>query len=249
MCMTCLLVAGYAQQNQVQQLLAEAKTAQDKYQEDKALALYDQVLKLDAKNLAALFNKGYILLRKGWMAEEDEDKTVAEQFYRKAQELAVKTYALYPHTFEANLSMAGTTARMAQFLSAKERVHAAWDIKKYADSAAFYQPNSPDLKHLLAWWNYELTKPTWLERSLANMLFGGIPGDADMGKSVKLMQELISYRPDYTVYQYDLAIFYNYIGNKDKAIELLKNVIKLTPKTPEDYGYLKSARKFLERLL
>lgn len=245
----CFLVTGmYAQQEDVQKWLNEAKTAQQEYNETKALDLYNKVLAVDANNLTAMFNTGYIYLRQGWMAEDDNE-LLAEQLYRKAKMLAEKTYALYPHTFEANLSMAGATARLARFLSAKERVYAAWDIKKYADSAAYYQPNSPDLKHLLAWWNYELTKPTWLERSLANMLFGGIPNNADMSKSVKLMQELISKRPDYTVYQYDLAIFYNYMGNKDKAIELLKNVLKLSPKVPEDHSYLKSAKKFLDKLL
>lgn len=242
-------ICALAQTGQVEQLLSEAEQAQKTYQEEKAMDLYDQVLVLDPTNLKALFNKGYLLNRKGWLLEEEQDKDAAENYYSQAYEMAKHAYKLYPNTFEGNFAMAGAIGRMAQFFSPKERVQAAWDIKKYADMAKTFKPDAVELKHLLAWWNYELTKPTWLERSLADMFFGGIPDNADMQRSIDLMKELIAYRPDYSVYNYDLAIFYNYIGDKVSAIALLKKVLQLKPSTPEDTTYIKASQKLLKKLL
>lgn len=244
-CSLCVLAQG----GQVEQLLSQAELAQKTYQEDKAIALFDEVLSLDPTNLKALFGKGYLLNRKGWMLEEEQNKEAAKVYYSQAYEMAKKAYDMYPNTFEANFAMAGAIGRMAQFFSAKERVQAAWDIKKYADIAKTFRPDAVELKHLLAWWNYELTKPTWLERSLADMFFGGIPDNADMQRSIDLMKELIAYRPDYTVYSYDLAIFYNYIGDKVSAIALLKKVMSLKPTAPEDATYIKASQRLLKKLL
>lgn len=242
-------ICALAQTGQVEQLLSEAETAQKAYQEEKAMTLYGKVLAIEPTNLKALFGKGYLLNRKGWMLEEEQNKDQAEVYYLQAYEMAQAAYKLYPNTYEANFAMAGAIGRMAQFLSPKERVQAAWDIKKYADMAKTFNPDVAELKHLLAWWNYELTKPTWLERSLADMFFGGIPDNADMQRSIDLMKELIAYRPDYTVYSYDLAVFYNYIGDKVSAIALLKKVMQLKPTVPEDETYIKASQRLLKKLL
>ena len=242
-------ICALAQTSQVELLLSEAETAQRTYQEEKAIALYDQVLAVEPTNLKALFNKGYLLNRKGWMLEEEQSKDAAEVYYRQAYEMAKVAYKLYPNTFEANFAMAGAIGRLAQFFSPKERVQAAWDIKKYADKAKTFNPDVAELKHLLAWWNYELTKPTWLERSLADMFFGGIPDNADMQRSIDLMKELLAYRPDYSVYNYDLAIFYSYIGDKVSAIALLKKVLELKPTAPEDATYIKASQRLLKKLI
>jgi len=231
----------------VQQLLHQAATARDAFDDNKALSLYQLVLTKDSNNLDAIFNIGIIIQRKGWIAEETS-KDLALDYYRQAKLYADKAYRLYPNSFEANLSMAGTIGRLAKYGSAKERVQAAWDIKKYADAAYRLKPTEPHLVHLLAWWNFELSKPTWFERSMASMLFGGLPKDADVQRGVQLMLYLVRINPNYIVYGYDLARFYEYLGEKTKAVESLKRVIALTPHAPEEFYYLKSARDFLNKL-
>lgn len=237
----------FAQTDQVKTLLAEAKAARDSYQDAKALALYEKILLLDSVNMEALYNAGYLYSRLGWI-QEDINEPLAIKYYTKSKYYADKTYKHYPNTFEANLLLAGAIARLAKYGTTKERVTGAWDIKKYADVAYKYRPEDPMLKHMLAWWNYELSKPSWFERSMADMLFGGIPKGADVNKAIKMMKELISIRPDYIVYRYDLALFYEYIGDKINAKAWLQSALKLTPKTPEEHGYITAGKKFLARL-
>ncbi len=238
---------AFAESDPVKELLEQAKLAKDQYQDAKALGLYEKVLQLDSVNMESLYNAGYINSRLGWI-QEDVNEQLAKKYYLRSKYYADKTYKYYPNTFEANLLMAGAIARLAKYGTTKERVTSAWDIKKYADIAYKYRPDDPILKHMLAWWNYELSKPTWLERSMADMLFGGIPRGADVDKAIKMMKELITLRPDYIVYRYDLALFYEYIGDKINARNWLESALRLTPKTPEEHGYIVAGKKFLARL-
>lgn len=239
--------ATFGQGSDVQALLADAKAARDSYQDAKALVLFEKVLLLDSVNMEALYNAGYMYSRLGWM-QEDYNEALAKLNYTRSKYYADKVYKYYPKSFEANLLMAGAIARLAKYGTTKERVTGAWDIKKYADVAQKMKPEDPLLRHMLAWWNFELSKPTWFERSMADMLFGGIPKGADVNFAIKTMKELISKRPDYIVYRYDLALFYEYIGDKINARQWLESALKLTPKTPEELPYIPAGKKLLARL-
>lgn len=83
---------------------------------------------------------------------------------------------------------------------------------------------------------------------MADMLFGGIPKGADINYAIKIMKELINKRPDYIVYRYDLALFYEYLGDKINARSWLESALKLTPKTPEELPYIPAGKKLLARL-
>ncbi|CAN5444634.1 hypothetical protein BH09BAC1_BH09BAC1_06000 [soil metagenome] len=238
----------FAQSDQIVDLMEQAKTLRDKYEDTKALAVFEKILQLDGNNMEALYNAGYLYSRLGWMAE-DVDKEKAKGYYTKSKYFADRTYKLYPASFEANLLMAGAIARLAQYGTTKERVTTAWDIKKYADVAAKLKPEDPILKHMLAWWNYELSKPTWFERSMADMLFGGIPKGADINKAIKMMKELITLRPDYIVYRYDIALMYEYLGDQKSALAWVQSALKISPKAPEEYNYIVAGKKLQERLM
>src|SRR5690606_32067257 len=230
--LTFLSVSVLAQST-IENLLKHAQEAQKNYQEWRAISIYKQVLQKDSANATALFNIAYLYQRQGWLEEGiNDDKS--KEYYQQCFNYSEKSFALYPNSFEANLIKAGAIARMARFYDAKGRVQAAWDIKKYADIAMKMNPNHPEILHMLAWWNYELTKPTWLERKLAQVFFGGMPKGASMDNAFQMLQKATSMNPNYIVYYYDLAVFFQHIGNKMNAIENLKKAISLKPIAPEE---------------
>jgi tetratricopeptide (TPR) repeat protein len=225
-------------------LLEKAMAAQKKYQETTAIDLYKKVLKIDSINFTALYNIAYIYQRQGWL-EEGINNEKSKQLYTEFNKYALTAYRHYPETFEGNVLMAGAAARMARFLPAKERVHAAWDIKKFADIAYKLNPNHADVLHMLAWWNYELQKPTWLERKLSDLLFGGLPKGASMDNAFLYLQKAMKIKPDYLVYYYDMAVFYLQTGNTVKAKEYLNKAISMKPDSPEEVQYLDLSKKKL----
>jgi tetratricopeptide (TPR) repeat protein len=231
----------------VSDLLQQAENAQKNYFETKAIELYKKVLAIDSVNFKALFNIAFLYSRQGWLEEGiNEEKT--KKNYELCMKYAQQGYRHYPNTFEANLMMAGATARYARFMDAKGRVHAAWDIKKYADIAYKLNPNQAEINHLLAWWNYELTKPTWLERKLSGLFFGGLPKGATMDNAFAFLNKALKTNPNYMIYYYDLAVFFNHVGNKIKAIENLKKAVTIKPKAPEEFQYLELSKKKLAAL-
>lgn len=246
---TSLLLGGHhlttgQSSDEIDKLLQQAEQAQRNYFEMRAIELYKKILAIDSLHFKALFNVAYLYSRQGWLEEGiNEEKT--KRYYQQCLHYAKTGYRHYPHTFEANLMMAGALARYARFMDAKGRVQAAWEIKKYADVALRLNPDNPEVNHLMAWWNYELTKPTWLERKLAQLLFGGIPKDASMDSAFAYLYKALKIKPDYLVYYYDLAVFFNHIGNKLKAIEHLKKVLSLKPQAPEEFQYLEMAKRKL----
>jgi len=231
----------------ISNLLEKAMVAQKKYQETTAIDLYKQVLKLDSINFTALYNISYLYQRQGWLEEGVNDEK-AKQYYTEFKKYAERAYKHYPKTFEGNVLMAGAAARMAKFQPAKERVHAAWDIKKYADIAYKLNPNHADVLHMIAWWNYELQKPTWVERKLSDLLFGGLPKGASIENAFAFLQKAIKVNPNYSVYFYDMALFFLYKGDKVSAKEYFKKAINMKPDSPEEVQYLDLAKKRLADL-
>jgi tetratricopeptide (TPR) repeat protein len=195
--------------------------------------------------LQALWSTSFIYQRIGWLEENLEKK---KQMYLNAITYADKTYRKYPGTYEANIVKAGSMARMSEFLSAKERVHAAWDIKKYGEAALQLNPDNPEVWYLLGWLNFELSRANWMERSLAGLLFGGLPGDMTMEKGIRYMEKANELKPDCIVYLYDLATFYERSEDTDTAIRLTKKALALQPVAPEDFIYHKKLQNLLYRL-
>jgi len=231
----------------VKALLEKAQAAQKKYQETTAIDLYKQVLKLDSINFSALYNVAYLYQRQGWL-EEGVNNEKAKSLYTTFKKYSDKLYRHYPNTFEGNVVKAGASARMARYQPAKERVLAAWDIKKYGEIAYKLNPTHPDVLHLMAWWNYELTKPTWIERKLSDLLFGGLPKGANMENAFTFLKKAMTMKPDYLVFYYDMAIFYIHSGDETKAKDNLKKAMSMKANSPEETQYIGLAKKKLASL-
>ncbi len=227
-------------------LLIKANNLRLNYADFKAIDHYKQALKYDSTNLNALFHVAYLYSRQGWLNKIDEERVL---LHRQAMDYAEKAYKHHPESFEANMIMAGTIARMSEFESVKARVYAAWDIKKYSDIAVALAPDDPEIWYMLAWWNFEISKASWFERSMAKMLFGGLPKNASFEDAIKGITTAIELRPNYVVYLYDLAQFYEYHDDFIKAKEALRQALQLAPTAPEEVEYLLRCRKMLSKLM
>lgn len=240
-----LLSPAFAQENdqRVMVLIQQGDLAKQSHENVKALELYQQALAIDKTNLQALFKTGYQLSRVGWLEEKKGNKDLAIQYYQKKKAIADILYALYPNSFEANFLKAAAAARLAKFDNAKGRVHASWDIQKYGEVAYSINPSHPDVLHMMAWFNFELSKPTWLERSAAKMFFGGLPQGASIEKAIDLMERTLATDPRYKVFLFDLAKFYAYNGKEAKALLLLDKLDSLPQERPEDEYYYRDSKE------
>ncbi len=232
--------------NNIEFLLSKADEARKAYHDEEAIDAYKEILKIDPSHLESLWRTSYAYQRLGWLEENAETK---KQLFDKALNYAKTALEKYPNDFFANMVMAGSIARSSEFYSPKERVHAVWDIKKYADVALSFKRDNADLYYLIGWWNFELSKASWVERSLARILFGGLPTGATLENAVKYLNKAIALKPGYMVYLYDLATFYEKSDDRINAKNTITPALKIIPASPEDFIYIEKCRNLYSRVV
>jgi len=228
----------------VDDLLLKAENARKNFDDMDAINCYKQVLQLDSNNFQALWKISFVYQRTGWLESNIETKN---KLFDNSLLYAKKLLEKYPATYEANIIMAGCLAWKSEFFTAREKVHAVRDIQKYGEAAFKLNPNDHQVWYLLGWLNFELSKATWVERSLANVLFGGLPKNMSLEKGIQYMEKAVELKPNYIVYIYDLATFYER-ANTATAIQLIKKALGINPVAPEDFIYLERCRNLLSRL-
>ena len=134
---------------------------------------------------------------------------------------------------------------MALISSAKEKVAASRDIKKYAELAIQYDPSHGGAYHLLGKWNYEVANLNWAERAAANMLFGGIP-EGSLDEAIKDYLKAITFEPNIILYYLNLAIALKQGAYYDEEKKVLDRALALKPATEDDPSYIAQCKALLE---
>jgi predicted Zn-dependent protease len=96
--------------------------------------------------------------------------------------------------------------------------------------------------------DYRLSNLNVGERAAAVILFGGLPKNVSMGNAIDYYQKAVDNRPDYILYQLDLAKALIQDKQRDRAKKVLQDLIRVEPYTEDDPEYLEDARQLLERL-
>lgn len=229
----------------VSYLLQKAKELKVSYNEPQALNAYLKVLKFDSTNYNALWNASFLYSRVG---NRFDNKEKQKEYFHKAKELAERALKVDSNDAESNFVMSVAMGRMALISGAKARVAASHDIKHYAEMALKYDSLHAGAWHVLGRWNYEVANLNFAERMAAHLLFGGLPKGASDQNAINDYKKAIKYDSDNMLYYRDLAIVYKKEGKKQKAVETLKQLLSLNPKSPDDPKYVKEAKEMLQKL-
>ena len=228
----------------VQGLLNQAEVIKDKdYQQ--GLELYQKVLIQEPDNFEAVWNAAFLYTRIG-AASTNAD--IKKDYLMHGMELAEKAYDLRPDNVNANYIMAAAIGRLVDTMSAKERVKSASDIREYALSALEIDSTHAPTWHVMGRLDYRLSNLNVAERAAAAILFGGLPKNVSMGNAIDYYQKAVDNRPDYILYQLDLAKALIQDKQRDRAKKVLQDLIRVEPYTEDDPEYLEDARQLLERL-
>lgn len=231
-------------------MISEALTRADKlyneHLETQALQTYLGVLKSNSGNYEALWRTSYLYSRIGNRIDSKKQKI---QYFNKAKEWAQKALNADSTDANSNFVISVAMGRMALISSAKARVAASRDIKHYAEQTLRYDSTYAGAWDVLGRWNYRVANLNFAEKLAAHLLFGGLPKGASNKKAIADFQKAIAYgKTDMMMYHYDLAEVYKETGKKQLAIETLNKLLKLTPVTPDDPGFVKKAHKMLNEL-
>ena len=225
-------------------LTKEAEKLESSFREYDALQKYKEILRHQPTNLIALCRASDLCSRIG---HREQDKAKKADYYKAAKtyaEVALKVNAQSP---EANFVMAVAMGRMAMIANGKDKVQYVNEIKRYAENALKYDPNSFKAYHVLGKWNYEVSNLSAVERGLAKLLFGGIPR-ATLQDAIRYYEKSKSLEANFALNYLELAKAYHRNKQDDKAKELLKKLESLPNKIEDDTRIKKEAKDLLKQL-
>lgn len=228
-----------------QEWIQKGDEAYAKLDNQAALNAYQKAVELDPTNYEALWKLSRAYVDVG---ETLKDKDKRREYFKKAEEFARKAIEVNPDGSKGHLTLSIALGRVALDASPKERIRLSKEIKAEVDKALQLDPNDDIAWHVLGRWHRKLATLSWIEKKFANIFLGGVPKEASLEKAVEAFQKAIELNPGHINHHLELAITYEKMGQKEKAIAEYKKALELPIKDADDPEHKAYAKERLEDL-
>jgi tetratricopeptide (TPR) repeat protein len=225
-------------------LMREGDRLERSFREADALQKYKEVLRVQPNNLVALCRASDLCSRIG---HRQSNKQVQSDYYRSAKNYAESALKVNPKSAEANFVMSVAMGRMAMLSSGKEKIQYVNEIKRYAETTLKYDPNNFKAYHVLGKWHYEVSNLNSFERTMARLLFGGLP-KASLQESIAYYEKSRSLEPNFSVNYLELAKAYRRNHENKKAIDMLNRLQTIPNRIEDDMRIKKEGKELLNEL-
>ncbi len=192
---------------------------------------FKEVLKISATNIYAL-NKCSELCSRIGQREINNIKSRSE-YYLTAKIYAETSLKIDPNNSEANCVMAIALGRSTMSKSGKEKIINARELKRHVDASIANDPQNFKAWHVLGRWQFEISNLNTFEKSIINILYGGLP-PASLKQSIYAFEKSRALRPEFVLNYFEMAKAYQKNNNTAKAIDYLKILITLPNQTEDD---------------
>jgi len=199
------------------------KDARALFEEDKVFDLSHQLLKIDNENFTAHFMLTYYYGLKGRRSENEDYKLA---MYDTSRMHAEKTFSIDSNTSKANYAMALAMGIVAEISGTSDKIAASKKLRDYCERSIELDPTYAKPYYILGRWNNTIANFSWFEVFLVDLLFGGTPVGASHEKALECMLTAVKYEKSF-LYYHGLAGAYAELDMDDKAIEVLKESLKL----------------------
>ncbi|MFI5124611.1 MAG: hypothetical protein ACHQDF_04740 [Chitinophagales bacterium] len=223
-------------------LLREAQQQESSFHENEAFLKYAEILKLQPNHLIALCKCSELSSRIGARLS---GKDKMQEYFIAAKNYASAALRLDANSSDANFVMALALGRLSLIAGTRERIVLARDIKKYAETSIRLDPSNFKPYHVLGKWNYEVSNLNVAERSIARLIYGGLPA-ASLKQSIYYFEKSRSLNPSFLLNYLELARAYHRENEKEKAFELLHTVLALPSMIYDDTRVKATAKELLK---
>ena len=207
----------------VNSLLMEAMQQESSFHENEAFLKYAKVLKQEPANLIALCKCSELSSRIGARLHETEKM---REYFIAAKNYASAALRKDSSSSDANFVMALALGRLSLIAGTRERIVLARDIKRYAEISIRQNPSNFKPYHVLGKWNYEVSNLNVAERSIAKIIYGGLPA-ASLKQSIYYFEKSRTLNPAFLLNYLELARAYHRNNDPEKARELLHMLLSL----------------------
>ncbi len=240
-----LLITGFAAHMVNGQDLAELIRTGDKLHEEqspqKALAVFEKALRHDSTNAEVLWR----MAREYYdLASISDEK---EELYRKAETYARKSLAADSTNAKSHLWVAISVGKVALQRGGKEKVELSKEVRDEAERSIELDNSDDAAYHALARWHYEVATLSWILKTAAKIVYGGLP-EASIEKSVEYFQRAIELAPNNINHHLHLGKTYLELGREEEAIRELQKAVDLPVQKLDDPKNKQEAEQLLREL-
>ncbi|RTL51986.1 MAG: tetratricopeptide repeat protein [Sphingobacteriales bacterium] len=241
-----VLFVQYAAAQDLPLLFKQATNAEINLNEQQALAIYKKILVIAPDNLNALVKATELSCSTGERLPIANDKRIT---FQSALAYAQRAIAAHPEAAESYYALALASAKMTEVeKDRKLLVQYVKDIKTNADKALNINPNLGMANFVEGRWHYEMNNLNWAKKlALKTMYPGGIP-PTSYDSAIVYLEKCRQTQPYYVMNYLILAKSYQANNNPSKAIEVLKQLVKLPVRTPDDAALKTEGQKMLDSL-
>lgn len=147
------------------------------YNPDNKLELY-QLMKNELKNgekSDILWRLSKISLIISGAADNQNKPEISKQFIEEALQYSKRSIELDPNNVKCHKWYCASVGKMTKHVSIKQKIQFGQIFKKHVDIAIKLDPKDYLLHYMLGRFCYELSSLSWVERKIANTVFGTIP--------------------------------------------------------------------------
>jgi len=245
-CLVCAVALSGMQTENINALMAKGDSLADAWNHEMAAMTYMEVLKLDPSNYEATWKAGSETTDFADNLPEDQ-KERKEALFGKAVTLCEKATELNPEDWQGHFKLSVAYGRLALFRGGKKKIELSKMIKKEAEKAVELNPEADLAYHVLGRWHQGLANLSWVLKSFAKVLYGGVP-PASNEESVAMFKKAIEINPNHIEHYLELARTYEYMGEKDMMKEPLEKVLELPAVKEDDPELKKEAEEMLKKI-
>ena len=243
--MVALLVPGQAASTASSAQIALGDTAYERFDNDSALAYYLEVLETEPDNAEALWKaaRGYADVGAGFQ-ESDEER--AQELYAEGVAAARRAVALDPESADAHFALAVVIGRAALFEGGRTKIRLSVEIKDEAERVLELDPRHDGAYHVLGRWHYEVGTLSWMLRTFAKAIYGGVPSGASVETGAQMFERAIELNPTMPVHHLEYARSLVELERYSEARQHLQTSIELPQVHWEDPFHKAEAAKMLD---
>lgn len=227
-----------------QELVAQGEVLDKKLEASEALGFYLAAEKMQPKNahLMVCIARQYRHLM--------QDASVKQQKLRLghvALDYSTRAAAAAPNDAEAQLDTAITLGKMSPFMSIKEQVNAAPQIKQSADKAIALDPKNDTAWYILGRWNRVLADVNTAKRAMAGIFFGSLPKGSNE-EAERDLRKALELNPDRLMHYIELGRIYAQMGRNEEARSYISKGLAMPDAEKDDPEVKQHGRETLAKL-
>jgi len=198
-----------------------------------AMALYQRAAKRVPHNFDVLMRLARTMNDTAKDLLAAHNKKAAERVMDRAVAVVDTMQARFPDRAQTYFYLAATYGNLALFKGGKSKVRIGRAVEQFARRAIALDSTYALPYIALGIFYREVAGLSWIQRTFAKLLFGGVP-EGSREDAVRMFEQSLALDPDINLTHFELALTYRAMKKNDAAIAELRNVIHLPPFTTQD---------------